>query len=267
MGTVFLYTLRESLSRRMGIVMLFLSVIIPAYYIYSLILERAPDGTWLVYAGQQRVTADVFTRFNWNTQLGFAQGLWTYVGIFVAASLLSSYLEKGWADMLFTKGVSRWKFLLGRIAGSLALFVFMIFMVTALPALYISFRTGISAKLLLLALGTLIFSFFCTLTLMAMVSVATPNVAMLVIVAFMQLTFSTVLVNRAEVVEFFNRKWLLPVLDFIHAALPRSKEVANIGVDLLNRQPVESWSAFYWSAGLAVAYLLIAAYSLHRKPI
>ena len=128
-------------------------------------------------------------------------------------------------------------------------------------------RTGISAEGFLLALLLVAFNFLCLLALMAMVSVPTPNVALLVMVGFLQIAFSNVLINRKEILEFFNRPWLEPVFNFVHGVLPRTKEVSNMAAELMNNQTVASWSPLYWSAALAVAYLVVACYSLHRKAI
>ena len=157
--------------------------------------------------------------------------------------------------------------MLARIAGCFTLFLLMLFMMCAVPALYLWARTGISAEGFLLALLLVAFNFLCLLALMAMVSVPTPNVALLVMVGFLQIAFSNVLINRKEILEFFNRPWLEPVFNFVHGVLPRTKEVSNMAAELMNNQTVASWSPLYWSAALAVAYLVVACYSLHRKAI
>lgn len=267
MLTVFIYTLRESLARRMGLVMLALSVIIPAFYIYSLSIQPGPDGQFLVGIGRQLTPAQMYVRLSWNIQLTLAQNLWTFVAIFTAASLLSSYLQKGWADLLLTKGVARWEFLVARMAGCLALFLLLIFSVVAVPALYFSSRTGISARPFLLALAVLACNFLFLLSFMALASVFQPNVALLVIIGFMQFHFSTVLAERKQLVQFFQKPWLEPPLNFLYTILPRTREVNGIGTDLLNNQPVDSWGPFWWSAALAVLFLGLACYSLHRKAI
>lgn len=264
MFTVFLHTLRESLGRRMGLVMAATAVLIPGFMIYSMQFDSGPAGV-VISVGREKVPAELFTKLNWNIQLSFAQNLWTFIGIFAAAPLLSSFLEKGWADLLLTKGVARWQFLVARMAACVFLFAAMLFMIAAVPALYVSMRTGISARPMLLALGMTIFSFLCLVTLMALVSVAQPNVTLLVIVGFVHITLATALVNRKEIVKFFNRPWLEPPLDLMYTILPRTKELGNIAGDLLNRQAPASWAPFWWSVALAVSFSVLACYVLNRK--
>lgn len=267
MFTAFIYTLRESLARRMGLVMLALSLIIPSFLIYGMGVEQGPNNETFITAGRDRVPAAMFAKFNWNLHLGAAQSLWMWIAIFTAGSLLSSYLQRGWADLLLTKGVARWQFLVARMAGCLTLYLMMVFLISGAPALYLSWRAGISAKPLLLALAVLGFNFLCLLSVMALVSVAQPNVALLVIVGFMQINFSNILVNRKEIAHFFSRPWLEPPMTFVYNLLPRTKEVNNIATDLLNQQAINSWGPFWWSAALALAFTVLACYAFHRKAI
>jgi len=264
MGTVFYYTLRESLSRRMGLVMIAISMILPVALLYSLSFEKAADGSYLVGA-RHKAPAEAAFKMIAAAQVGMAQSLWILVAIFVSGALLSSYLEKGWADMLLTKGVARWKFLLGRMAGCIALYGFMLFMINGVPALYFWARTGVSPKDLLLSTALLLFNFACLLSLMALVCMVLPNASLLILIGFLQMGFSNLLVNRKEIVEFLGKPWLGPPLDFAYTILPRTKEVNNFALGILAQQPIASWGPFWWSAGLAVAFTAIACFSLHRK--
>ena len=267
MLTAFLYTLRESLARRMGLVMIVVSFLIPAFYMYSLKVDQTSDGTYMVSMGTQKVPAAMFVKFSWFAQMNFAQTLWIFIAIFVAGALLSSYLEKGWADLLLTKGVPRWQFLLARVLGCVTLFALMMFVMIGVPGLYVGSRTGISAAPLMAAAGLLVLNFFGLVALMTLISIPVPTAALLIMVGFLQIFFSNLLVNRKELVEFLGKPWLGPPLDFLYTILPRTKEVNNLVADVLNKQEVASWAPLWWSLGLALLYLAIAAYALHRKPI
>lgn len=264
MGTVFFYTLRESLSRRMGLVMLVISVLVPLGLLYSLSIEKTAAGTYLV-GTVHKVPAETSFKMVSNALVGMAQSLWILVAIFVAGPLLCSYLEKGWADMLLTKGVARWKFLVGRVLGCVFLYGLMLLLVNGLPALYFWVRTGVPVQSFLLSTGLLLFNFLCLVSLMVLVSVALPNPALLILTAFLQMGFSSVLVSRKEIVEFLGKPWLGPPLEFAYTILPRTKEVNNLSLNILAGQAVTSWSPFWWSAALAVVFTAIACVTLHRK--
>ncbi len=265
MGTVFFYTLRESLSRRMGLVMVVLSGIVPSLLLYWLSLEKTPEGGFLVVVASQKMSVERFAGVMWSALLNFAQNLGTFIALFVTAALLVSYLERGWADMLLTKGVSRWRFLLARMAACLALFATMAFMVGAVPGLYLWARTGVSIRNFLLALGLVALNFLFLLSLLVLVSMAQPNVPVLVLTGFLQITFSAVLASRKGIVEFFNRPWLGPPLDFLYTILPRTREVNDLANDVLRAHATANWSPLWWSIGLAVVYTALACYALHRK--
>lgn len=267
MITVFLYTLRESLARRMGLALLALCVLVPILYVTTVSFEPSPAGQ-MISMGRMKVPAEAWVRFEWNGHLRMAQNLWTMLALFVAAPLLSSYLEKGWADLLLTKAVPRWRFLIARMAGTVFIFALIIYGMYGTIALYFSQRTGISAAGFLKALGLAVASFLCIVSLMALVGVFQPNAALLVIVGFLQITVSQLLLsNRKAIAETFDVAWLKPALDALHAVLPRTQEMSDIAADVFTRQPVESWAPLWWSLGLAVAYIGLACYAVHRKAI
>jgi hypothetical protein len=266
MLTVFLYTLRESLVRRMGIVLLALCVVVPVLYMSTVTFEDTGSGM-LIVMGRMRIPVESWVRFEWNGHLRMVRSLWLMLALFLAAPLLSSYLEKGWADLLLTKAVPRWQFLLGRLLGTIFIFATVVYVMYGSTALFFSSRTGISAASFLKALGFSVLIFFCIVTMMALVGIAQPNPALLVIVGFLQITFSEFLANRKEIAEAFNFKWLKPTLDALHAVLPRTKELGDLSADVFARQPVESWAPLWWSVGLTTLYLALACWALHRKNI
>ena len=266
MGTVFFYALRESVSRRMGVVMIILSLLVPTYYMWSLRFVEDSGNSFIVI-GEMKVPAAQYVKSSLNLQFIQAREMWTLLVLFLAAPLLSSYLEKGWVDLLLTKRVPRWQFLLGRMAACLFFFLLVLFVMQGVPALYIGARVGISAAPFFGALALVAFSFLCITSLLALTSMAVPNTAMLVIVGFVQINFSRLLAEREAIVRISGMNWLKPPMDFLHAILPRTKEIGDIAADVLNNQPVGSWAPFWWSAALVVIYTGVACIAFHRKPI
>jgi len=90
---------------------------------------------------------------------------------------------------------------------------------------------------------------------------------MLVIAGFAQINFSRLLADREAIIRISGMHWLKMPMDFLHAVLPRTKEVGDIASDVLNHQTVGSWEPFWWSATLIATYTVLAIYALHRKSI
>ncbi len=267
MGTVFYYTLRESLARRMGVVFLGLCVVIPTFYIWNLQLETGSDGKIMAGLGRTTAPLEIFIRMNWNAQFVMANQTWCLLALFLAAPLLSSYLEKGWADLLLTKKVPRWQLLIERLAATTFIFVLMLFLIHGIPAIYLWARAGVDPARFFAAFGILAFSFLTIAVMMALVAVPQPNVALLVMVGFLQIAFSRLLADREQIIKLFDLPWLKPPLDLLYTILPRTKEVADIALDVLNRQTPASWAPLWWSIALTIAYTVLACYTLHRKAI
>ena len=79
-----------------------------------------PDGKIVVTMPNSRVSQPVegFVREYSVSHLALTAQLWTLLGIFALAPLLSSYLDTGIAGLLFTKGLARWQIFFGIVARS-----------------------------------------------------------------------------------------------------------------------------------------------------
>src|SRR5437764_10598549 len=118
-------------------------------------LQIRPDGKVLVFSqgGQFSTPASVFVAEMFQSSLMTTSGLWTFLGIFALAPLLSSYLENGMAGLLFTKGLSRWQILAGRVIGAFTLFLATVALLDGFPAIYFWIRAGISPRNFLIAVS------------------------------------------------------------------------------------------------------------------
>ena len=169
MLTVIKHTLIESIHKRMALALMVISVLIFAFMMFIFSFKTQPNGSVLVFArgGPSSVPAGIFVRDIFQSALGTTSGLWTFLGIFALAPLLSSYLENGMAGLLFTKALARWQIFLGRVAGAFVVFMATVVLLDGIPAFYFWARTGISAKNFLLAVGILKVSFTSLVAIMA----------------------------------------------------------------------------------------------------
>ena len=266
MLTVLWYTLRESIHRRMGLVLLVFSLVLPGAMLMFIRFEKQPDGSLIAHTGRlvHRNIAE-FVATNFQSLLDFAVGPFVFLGVFAAGSLLTSYLERGSTDLLLSKGVSRWQFFLGRYLGALALFVVALLVMDGGTALYFWIRTGIGPGRFFLSLLYPMLSVASLLALMALVSLSQPNTGLLILVAFLQMTFAQMLFYRQEMYTVIKWQWLRSVMDWAYRILPKTVELSRDARRFLVTGNVEAWWPI-WSTGVFVVVVLGASFwFLHRK--
>jgi len=266
MRAVFFHTLRESLFRRVGMVFIGVGVLLFLVYVWSNRFVTQPDGSVIVRAGSNVVSAETFFRNNLEGLLGMTASLWLPLGLFVAAPLLASMLEKGWAELIFSKGVARWKLLLARAAGATAVFLFALVWLSAGPALYVWAGTGLSPQNFFIGLSLVLLSYFSVLALMTLVAVAQPNTALLVIVAFLQLVVSRVLNNRDIMLyEVVSWEWARAAIDWLYRLLPKNAELQFRAVNYFRYGVIPDWWAVWSTALFTVAAFGAACWLLRRR--
>lgn len=265
MLTVVWHTLRESIHRRMGLVLLVFSIVLPSVMFAIARFETQPDGSIFVRTGRflHRDVA-AFVNNALTGLLNFTAGAWLFLGMFAAAPLLASYLEKGSSDLLLSKGVPRWQFFFGRFLGVLAVFVLAIAVMDAGSAAYLWMRTGVGPGRFLVALLFPLLSFVAYLAMMALISLSQSNAAVLIMVAFLQATFSAILYNRNQLFTFITWAWARTTIDWLYRILPKNSELDRMANTYFATGNFDWWPI--WSTGVfIVAALGLSFWLLHRK--
>jgi ABC-type transport system involved in multi-copper enzyme maturation permease subunit len=260
-------TMRESMSRRMGRVLMTLAVLSPLFFLWKLRVTTQPDGKMLAAIGEgpQHGAAN-FTNTMLDSLASMGNMLWMFLGVFATSSLLTSYLEKGWAEMIFSKGLNRWQVLLARYTGSLALFAVTLFLLAGVPALYIGWRTGVPVGRYFVTLAIFTFSFACLLSLMSVSALGQPVAAVPVMVAFLVLTLAPSLALREELFyRYYDPPWFRFTIDWIYRLLPKITELQRASLNYWRRGEIAEWWPF-WSSGLFLLVMLaLAIFLLNRK--
>lgn len=267
MWTVIVQTLRESFLRRMGLVLLLISLLIPAALLWFYRFEPQPDGTVSIYVGS-RLLGNGVEAAQWTFEVLYQQssGLWFFLGLFATAPLLTAYLDRGWAEMLFSKGLPRWELLLGRYLGALGLFALALILLDSIPALYLWLRAGVAPGRFFLAMAVLVFSFATVLALMTLVAVVQPTTALPVIAGFVQIIFSALLMNRDILLyDIVRAGWARWCIDWIYRILPKNRELEQFTLAYLRTEKFPSWWPVWSSALFLVGALAVAIWLLRRR--
>lgn len=267
MLTVMWHTLRESVHRRMGVVLIVISLLPPGFLLWKMQVRTLPSG--LIAASVGKNTELLATTFaqDWLTaQLVMIANVWMLIGIFAVAPLLTSFLEKGWAEMLLAKGVRRWQLFLGRYFGSLLLFAASLAVVGGIPAAYIWWRTGIHEGRFLGALGILLFSFATIQALMALAALNQPTAAVPTMAGFLLTILSPTLALRKETLfRLITSEWARFSMDWLYRILPKNQELGRMATAYWRTGTIDAWWPVWTSAVFLVCTLALALWLFHRK--
>jgi ABC-type transport system involved in multi-copper enzyme maturation permease subunit len=269
MLAVIKHTLIESIHKRMALALMVISLLMFAFTLYFFSFQTQPDGRVLVFARGAKFSqpADTLVRALLESTLTTTAGVWTFLGIFALAPLLSSYLEKGFAGSLFTKPLARWQIFIGRTVGAFALFVLSVALLDGLPAAYFWIRTGISPKHFLVAVGISLVSFLSLVAIMALVAIQRNGPAPAIIVAFIQVTVASVLAQRAMIYKMFPAKWLQQGMDLFYYILPKNSDLAAAAQKYLTSGQITNWMPLWSTALFTAAILGFAIWQLQRKSL
>jgi ABC-type transport system involved in multi-copper enzyme maturation permease subunit len=264
--TVLKYALLETLHRRMAVILLIMGVVIVASVFLTISFETAEDGTLLVTpAVGMTMPAKRFVPTMIDGLLGFARSLWLFLVLFAVTPLLTTYMEKGWVELLVSKGVPRWQVVVERYAGGVVLLAISLVLVAGVPGVYFSLRAGLSLTNLFGALALLLLSFSAVLALMTLVSIFQVSPVIPIMVGFLQLMLSAVLANRQALYSIFQSEWIRTSFDWSYNILPKNSELSGLASGFLADGAIDSWWPV-WSTGLfLVGALAVACWLFHRK--
>lgn len=266
MNTVLWHTLLESIHRKIGLVLLGIAALVPLAVLSLFRFETLADGSLQAVLIHERLgPAAEFVPAALGTLLQLTSGLLLFLVMFAAAPMLTTYMERGWVDLLVSKGVERWKMLLGRYGGGLGLFLVAILLMNGGVALYFWARTGYAPGRFVVSLGLLTLSFAALLALMAVMAMLQASTAILIVVGFMQLILSSLLANREQLYRVISAGWAQWIIEWLYRLLPKNSELHSEAASYLQNGSMESW----WAAGTTLAFvgaaLGLAYWLFHRK--
>ena len=199
--------------------------------------------------------------------LDAANTFWVILAIFAVAPLLMSFLEKGRADLVVSKGTPRWKIFLGRYLGTYALFAGTVFLLAVVPALYLWARTGVSIRQYLIAVCISVFTFSTVLAVMSIAAMGASHPALPIILAFVYTVFAPLLAQRKALFyqDIITGKWGQWLMDWAYRILPKTSELAGASRKYLMAGVLDSWWPLWSSALFVAGALALSCWLMHRK--
>jgi len=265
MWPTYLNSLRESMSRRVALVLLGVAILVAVAFNWIVHVRNASGVTMIVIGAQAPSPSAIAVPDVLESELHAAGSLWLLLAVFAAAPLLTATFEKGWLELIFSKGTARWRILTGRFLAGLTLYA-LIFALATLPvAARLWWRTGVGTWQISLALVVQTFSFAALLSVAALTALSQKGVAIPIIASVAIWVLSPSLAKREETFyQLFSSRAVREIVDWAYRILPKCSELEDLCVFFLHSKIGSWWPV--WSTGLfTISILGLTIWLLHRK--
>jgi ABC-2 type transport system permease protein len=197
-----------------------------------------------------------------------AAGLFTgglFMSLFATSNLIPSMLEEGNIDLLISKPVSRFKILMGRFLGSVAIVGYNIFYLVIFTWLIMSIKTGIWHVGFLLSGIMILLTFAILYSIMTFLGIVIRSSAFSLMITYLILFFSPLLIQRDEIYALLSHKIYGIIVDGLYYFLPKTAELGKITHQLVGGIPVSSWMPLWSSILFSIIIFGISYYIFSRK--
>jgi hypothetical protein len=269
MFAAYIHSVRESINKRMALVLIGLALLFAVVlFLKTSIAPLQPRSLSIVSLGGITGPASLAAPSLMAREVQITGGLWLLLAIFASVPLLVSMLEKGWVELTLTKGVARWRILLGCYFSGLTLYAATLAVAMLPTAVWIWLKTGVDCKPLLLAILIETLGFASLMAIASFATLTRTGAAIPVMLAVVVYILNPFLANRKEMLfPFVTSNWARFLLDWAYRILPKSSELVGAAMDYLRSDGVHSWFPF-WTTGLFVVVTMGATmWMLHRKSL
>ena len=248
-------TLAELVGRKIFVLFIVLTVIM-LFIVW---------GTWEVRQDLSRQSGDLLAGEELSGQLApwvasvfsVVMSIFIFFAVFASAGLIPRALEKGRAEFLLSKPLSRTQLLIGKLASIWLVYGLMVtgcgLVVYAVTA---AVHGGYDSRVALLFLGSML-EFLVWLGILGLAGVLFGSTSWALIAAFAIWIAQNLLSFHDQFREVVRSPAIVYTVESLYYLVPKTSQMRDIAVDLVSDRPVESWVPL-WSSLLfaAVTYYL-----------
>ncbi len=193
-------------------------------------------------------------------------GYWvaTLLGLFAVAALLPSVLDRGHADVLFSKPMTRLSILSGHVLGVAAVGLLLASYLFGLIFLVMSLKTGYWNFRFLLSIPIVVSMLLVMYGVMVLLAVRTGSSALCLIVTYGLIVASLVFLGHEQLRAQINPPWRSVFVGLYHI-LPNFAEVTEPVAKLAGIDAVTRWYPYISSLIFGACMYVLAAISLVRR--
>jgi ABC-type transport system involved in multi-copper enzyme maturation permease subunit len=269
MFAAYLHTLRESINRRMALVLIGMGILMAVILILVFKVMVLPNGQSVLFLGHHMLgPADLAVPAAMVQEVQITGGLWLFLAIFASTPLLVSMMEKGWVELTLTKGVARWRVLMGAYFGGLTLYAATLAVATIPPAVWLWFKTGVGFKELIVAILIQVFAFAALMSLAALACMTRTGAAIPIMLAILVDILSPVLAFRERgLFQVITSDFWRGIITWIYRILPKDVEIVGAAQNYIMNHKIGPWWPFWTTGVFIVAALGLTIWLLHRKSL
>jgi ABC-type transport system involved in multi-copper enzyme maturation permease subunit len=267
MLTAYWDSLHECFSRRVAIVLLGLAALAALAFCILVRVRVLPNGASSISLGTLPAAPNAFAVPSILVAIvGATGGLWLMLAIFAVAPVLTATLEKGWLELIFSKGTPRWRIFLGRFLGGATLYALAVSLATLPLALRLWWTTGISTWTVAVALLIETLSFIALLSAASLATLLQKGVALPTMASVAILFFSPLLAHRREwYYPFVSSNLGRGIVDWVYRLLPKCSELENLGGSFIQGRVISSWWPVWTTCAFTLVILGLTLWLLERK--
>jgi ABC-type transport system involved in multi-copper enzyme maturation permease subunit len=201
-----------------------------------------------------------------SRQLIGASAIWVLVAIFAAAPLFATTLEKGWLELIFSKGTPRWQVFLARFLAGTTLYM-VTFAIANFPlAIRLWWTVGVPTWRIAVAGLIETLALVSLLSVAALASLLQRGAALPMLVAAGGWFVSAAL-NARKAVFFgmFKSEFSHAVFNWIYNILPKCDELHTVAIAYVQSGKITTWWPVWTTAVFATCTLLLTMWRLERK--
>lgn len=267
MWATYLNSLRESMNRRVALVLFGVAILVAFAFNWIAHVRTPAGGTAVITIGTQApFPATVAVPEVLESELHAAGSLWLLLTVFAAAPLLNGTLEKGWLELLFSKGTARWRIFTGRFLAGLTLYGLTFALATFPVAARLWWITGVATWQISLALLIETFSFAALLSVAALAALPQRGITLPIIAPVAVWILCPLLAKRQEsFYQLFSSRFAREIVDWAYRILPKCSELEEIGVLFVHSEKIHSWWPVWSSGVFTLAVFSLTLGVLRRK--
>jgi ABC-type transport system involved in multi-copper enzyme maturation permease subunit len=272
MWATYLSAMEETGNRRLVVILVGIALLTTFLFTRSVGFDKTADGVQVIYIGRE-LTA--FTNRGpyplavpqvLGQEMSLTGTVWTLLALISASVLLVETFERGWIELIFSKGTRRWQILIGRFLCGLSLF-FLLAVVTSAPvAVRLWWITGVPTWQFVIAALIQTLGFASVLSVAALAALPQKGVAFPILSAASVFFLSPLLLVRQETYyDYIKSEFLRRVIDWVYYILPKCREIDTAAVGFLQNSAFQtSWPI--WTTGLfTLCTLVLTLWLLERK--
>ncbi|MDP4220763.1 MAG: ABC transporter permease subunit [Bacteroidota bacterium] len=189
------------------------------------------------------------------------------VGIFATTGFITSQMEKGTIDLLLSKPVPRWLYIIGRYIGSLTIILLEVTWFVVGMWVVVSLSTGAWHVAFLSSIFFIMLGFAGIYSIVVLISVLSRSSALSIVIGI-GLYFISGLISLGrgieKVVSTDSKSTLSYIADVLYYVFPQTSDMSGNMKNAILGNPVE-WMPVVLIVALTAVYVSVSVYAFNKK--